>query len=117
MSEGMGGFALKEPIWTQNNVSHPRKRKDDGDARYLEDGLHLVELSPGMLSREHLDDQATDAPYISLLRVCDLFDDFWSHPIDGALEGRTVKAIPWHEILQNVTVIPRRRNRRGLTVF
>jgi hypothetical protein len=57
---------------------------------YLEDGLHLVELGPGVLSCEHLDDQTTDAPYISLLSVCDLSDDFGSHPIDGALEGRTV---------------------------
>jgi hypothetical protein len=59
-------------------------------ARYLEDGLHLVELSPGMLSSKHLDDQATDAPYISLFRVSDLSYNFWSHPIDGALEGRSV---------------------------
>jgi len=56
----------------------------------LEDGLHLVELSPGVFSREHLDDQAPDAPYVGLLRVRHLFDDFGSHPIDRALERRTV---------------------------
>jgi hypothetical protein len=59
-------------------------------APYLEDGLHLVELGPRMLSSEHLDDQATDAPYISLFRVCYLSYNFWGHPIDGALEGRSV---------------------------
>jgi hypothetical protein len=57
---------------------------------YLEDGLHLVELSPGMLSREHLNDQAPNTPYVGLLSICDLFDDFGSHPIDRALERRTM---------------------------
>lgn len=70
------------------NVSH--RRRNGYMWEYLEDGLHLVELSPGVLSCEHLDDQTTDAPYISLLGVCDLSDHLGSHPIDGALEGRTV---------------------------
>ncbi len=43
-----------------------------------------------MLSCKHLDDQAPNAPYISLLRVRDLLDDFGGHPIDRALERRTV---------------------------
>lgn len=43
-----------------------------------------------MLSREHLDDQTPDAPYVGLLGICDLFDDFGSHPIDRALERRTM---------------------------
>ena len=51
-----------------------------------------------MLSRKHLDDQAPNAPYISFLRIRDLFDNLWGHPIDGALERRTVQAISWQEI-------------------
>lgn len=101
MSEGMGGFALNEPIYTDEDVSHPREervRMMRLQEPYLEDGLHLVELSPGVFSRKHLDDQAPDAPYVGLLRVCHLFDDFGSHPIDRALERRTMQAVPWHEV-------------------
>lgn len=78
------------------DVSHPNprgKREGSNDAMgesYLEDGLHLVELSPGVFSREHLDDQTPDAPYVGLLRVCHLLDDFGSHPIDRALERRAM---------------------------
>lgn len=79
---------------TKTSVSHTRGREGSNDAAtretYLEDGLHLVELSPGVFSREHLDDQAPDAPYVGLLRVRHLFDDFGSHPIDRALERRTM---------------------------
>jgi hypothetical protein len=59
-----------------------------------------------MLSCKHLDDQAPDAPYISLLRVRDLFDNLGGHPIDRALERRTVQAIPRHEIFQSVLSNP-----------
>jgi hypothetical protein len=58
--------------------------------KYLEDGLPLVELGPGVLSRKHLDDQAPDAPYVGLFGVCDLLDDFGSHPINRALERGTI---------------------------
>jgi len=96
-------FMVELEAQVQEVLGVSRYVRGDGRLRTegtnLEDCLHLVELSPGMLSCEHLDNQATDAPYISLFRVCDLFDNFWSHPIDGALEGRTVKAIPWHEIV------------------
>lgn len=51
-----------------------------------------------MLTCEHLDDQAPNAPYIGLLRVCDLFDNLWGHPIDRALKRGTVQAISWQEI-------------------
>ena len=101
MSEGIGGFALKEPIYTRRWSTKERgqKRSETG---YLEDGLHLVELSPRMLSCKHLDDQAPNAPYISLLRVRNLFDNFGGHPINRTLERRTVQSISWHEIFQRV---------------
>ena len=100
MSEGIGGFALKEPIYT-SRWSTKRGQKLF-EARYLEDGLHLIELGPGMFSRKHLDDQAPNAPYISLLCVRDLFDNLRCHPIDRALERRTVQSIPGHEILNSL---------------
>ena len=100
MSEGIGGFALNEPIYNTKTSVTQEMRGSKGAKRgsYLEDGLHLVELSPGVFSREHLDDQASDAPYVGLLRVCYLFDNFGSHPIDRALERRTMQAVPWHEV-------------------
>lgn len=103
MSEGIGGFALKEPIYKQTRggrqtPTRALEQSNYAKNEYLEDGLHLVELSPGMLSREHLNDQAPDAPYVGLLRIRNLFDDFGSHPIDRALERRTMQAIPWHEV-------------------
>lgn len=55
-----------------------------------------------MLSCKHLDDQAPDTPYIGFLRVRDLFDNLRGHPIDRALERRTVQAIPGHEVFQSV---------------
>lgn len=51
-----------------------------------------------MIAREHLDDQAPNAPYIGFLRVRDLLDNLWCHPIDRALERRTVQAISWQEV-------------------
>ena len=51
-----------------------------------------------MLSCKHLDDQAPNAPYISLLRVRDLFDNLGGHPVDRALERGAVQAISWQEI-------------------
>jgi len=98
MSEGIGGLALKEPICntiqglqvsTLSKRGGPRKR-NDARATHLEDGLHLIELSPGMLACKHLDDQAPDAPNVCLLRVRDLFDDLGGHPVDRTLERRTM---------------------------
>lgn len=58
----------------------------------LEDGLHLVERRIRMVAREHLDDEAPDAPDICFARVAYLLDDFGRHPVDGALQGRTMSA-------------------------
>jgi hypothetical protein len=80
------------------SLVNEKRGQERSKARYLEDGLHLVELGPGMFSCEHLDDQAPNAPYISLLCVRDLFDNLGGHPINRALERRTVQSIPWHEV-------------------
>jgi len=91
---GYGGLRAERTNLHHEDVSthegRERVRMMRWRESYLEDGLHLVELSPGVFSREHLDDQAPDAPYVGLLRVCHLFDDFGSHPIDRALERRTM---------------------------
>lgn len=83
MSDGIGGFALEEPIYPERQpLSIQWYRFDE---QYLENGLHLIQLSPGVLSCKHLNNQTTDTPYVSLLRVRDLFDDLGGHPVDRAL--------------------------------
>ena len=66
----------------------------------LEYRLHLVELRPGVLAREHLDDEAADGPDVGFLGVGGLFDDFGRHPEDGTLEGGTVKAVAGHQVCE-----------------
>jgi hypothetical protein len=83
MSDGIGGFALEEPICPQSQL--PLIQWYRPDKRYLENGLHLIQLSPGVLSRKHLDDQTTNTPYVGFLRVRDLLDHLGGHPVDGAL--------------------------------
>ena len=51
----------------------------------LEHDLHLVELTPGLLACEHLDDETADRPDVGLEGVGGLTDNLGSHPCG---EGR-----------------------------
>lgn len=54
MSDGIGGFALEEPIYPESQPLSIQWYRFDG--QYLENGLHLIQLSPGVLSCKHLND-------------------------------------------------------------
>ena len=53
---------------------------------YLEDGLHLGELSPRVFTSQHLNYQTTHTPDVSFLRIGGLLDDFRRHPEDRTLK-------------------------------
>ena len=57
-----------------------------GVRAYLENGLHLTELRPWVLTSQHLDDQAPHAPDVCLTRVCRLFYDLRCHPENRTLQ-------------------------------
>lgn len=59
---------------------------------YSEDGLHLSQIRPWMLSCQHLDDKTPNAPNIRLLRISRLLDYLRSHPEDRALQRSSVEA-------------------------
>ena len=71
-------------------IDIPRNGRGSVTGADLEDGLHLVELCPGVLAREHLYDETADGPDVGFLGVGGLFDYFGRHPEDGTLEGGTV---------------------------
>lgn len=52
----------------------------------LEDGLHLSEFHPRMLTGKHLDDEAAKRPDISFCCIARLLDHLRSHPEDGTLQ-------------------------------
>lgn len=58
---------------------------------YPEDGLHLCQIRPRMLSRQHLYHQTTHAPDVGLFRIRRLFDHLGRHPEDGTLERGSVE--------------------------
>ena len=79
---------LQERLRIRRDVARDGRRSVTGAD--LEDGLHLVELCPRVLAREHLDDEAAYGPDVRFLCVGGLLDDFGGHPEDGALEGGAV---------------------------
>lgn len=73
-------------------------RSQAGTITYLEDGLHLGELGPWMLTRQHLYHQAPDTPDISFASVSSLFHHFRCHPEDGTLKRGSMCSVPRHEV-------------------
>ena len=65
---------------------------------YLEDGLHLRELRPGMFACQHLDNKATDTPDVGFLRICCLLDDFRCHPEHRSLQRRPVCSVTREQV-------------------
>ena len=56
----------------------------------LEHDLHLVQLTPGLLACEHLDDEAADGPDVGFEGVGGLTDNLGSHPC----ERRDARSVP-----------------------
>ena len=55
-----------------------------------ENGLQLTAVGEGVGADEHLDDETAQTPDIGFLGVGRLPHDFGCHPVDTALQGRTV---------------------------
>lgn len=79
------------------NVSACAIQADVTEA-YLEDGLHLRELRPGMFACQHLDNKATDTPDVGFLRICGLLDDFRCHPEHRSLQRRPVCSVTREQV-------------------
>lgn len=87
------------PEFLASHSCRPKSQKKDYEwslwhkalgEMYLEDCLELCQIWPRTLTSQHLDDKATDAPYISLSCVRLLLNGFRSHPEDCALERLAV---------------------------
>ena len=65
---------------------------------HLENGLCLGELSPRMLTSEHLHHQTAHTPDVGCGRVHFLLHHFRCHPEYRTLEGRSIRAFSSQQI-------------------
>lgn len=88
-----GGADLQGKTGARVSEGEQRGRGKEGEGEKnsetdLEHDLHLVESAPGLLTGEHLHNEASDGPDVGFEGVGGLTDDFGGHPCEGKDERK-----------------------------